>query len=75
MANTLDSKTSPDSRAAAGQPSGWSRLGFLAAASVFAGGLAAAWWYRNTLKKLRQAEEIPSNPHFGIPGADPEDEG
>jgi len=29
------------------------------------GAWAAAWWYRNTLKKLHEAEDQPSNPHFG----------
>lgn len=35
-------------------------MGALAAASALAGGLAAAWFYRNTLAQLRQAE---SNGH------------
>jgi hypothetical protein len=43
----------------------------IATASAFAGGLAAAWWYRNTLKKLHEAEDQPSNPHFGILDDDP----
>jgi hypothetical protein len=46
------------------------KLGTIAAASVLAGGLAAAWWYRNTLKKLHQVDERSSNPHFGIPKDD-----
>jgi hypothetical protein len=41
-------------------------VGAVAAASALAGGLVAAWWYRNTLHKLRQAEESDQNPHFGI---------
>ena len=45
--------------------SGWLKVGVLAAASALAGGLAAAWWYRKTLKTLRQTEEIAINPHFG----------
>jgi hypothetical protein len=36
--------------------------------------LLAAWWYRNTLKKLQQADEDLQNPHFGIPEDDPADE-
>ena len=44
---------------------GWLKVGIVAAASALAGGLAAAWWYRKTLKTLRQTEEIAINPHFG----------
>jgi hypothetical protein len=49
-------------------------VGTVAAASALAGGLLAAWWYRNTLKKLQQADEDLQNPHFGIPEDDPADE-
>ena len=35
---------------------GWLKVGALAAASALAGGLAAAWFYRKTLARLRQAE-------------------
>lgn len=44
----------------------WTKVGIAAAASALAGGLAAAWWYRKTLKTLRQTEEIEPNPKFGI---------
>jgi hypothetical protein len=46
--------------------SSWARVGVVAAASALVGGLAAAWWYRKTLKTLRQTEEFDSNPEFGI---------
>ena len=37
-------------------------MGVIAAASALLGGLAAAWFYRNTLSRLREAEnEIPEN--------------
>jgi hypothetical protein len=49
-------------------------VGAIAAASALAGGVAAAWWYRNTLKKLRQAEENPVHPQYGILEGDPPDE-
>jgi hypothetical protein len=54
-------------------------MGVVAAATVLAGGLVAAWWYRKTLKTLRQAEdrqpeESTSNPHYGIPEDDSTDE-
>jgi hypothetical protein len=50
------------------------KMGALAAGSLLAGGLLAAWWYRNTLRKLREAEENGQNPHFGIPEDDSADE-
>jgi hypothetical protein len=53
---------------------GWLKVAGVAALSAFAGGLAAAWWHRKTLAKLRESEEIPPNPDFGISGADPTDE-
>jgi hypothetical protein len=49
-------------------------VGIIAAASALAGGLAAAWWYRKTITKLHQTEEIGQNPHFGIPEDDSSDE-
>ena len=67
MTNTLESNTSSTSQSSAPSPSGWFKVAAIAAASALAGGLAAAWWYRNTLKTLRQEGENPSNPHFGIP--------
>jgi len=67
----LESENSLTSNTADSPPPGWLKLGVVAAASVLAGGLAAAWWYRKTLTKLRQAEEKPTNPHFGISEDDP----
>ena len=41
-------------------PNGWLKMGSVAAASALLGGLAAAWFYRKTLSRLREAEnEIP----------------
>jgi hypothetical protein len=74
MTNPLESTSSSTSQRTTGQPSDWLKLGIVAAASVLAGGLAAALWYRNTVKRLRQAEEISPNPHFGNPGDEPTDE-
>jgi hypothetical protein len=73
MTKSMESSTSTDSLSAAGRPSGWLKLGVVAAATVLAGSLAAAWWYRNTVKRLRQADENPSHSHFGIHEDDPED--
>ena len=37
---------------------GWFRVAFLAAGSALLGGLAAAWFYRKTLARMRQAENM-----------------
>jgi hypothetical protein len=43
-----------------GRTPGWLKVGAVAAASAVLGGLAAAWFYRKTLSRLREAEdEIP----------------
>ena len=72
--NSLESNnlSAPQEASAAG--ANWLRLGAVAAVSVLAGGLAAAWWYKKAVKQLRQAEEDASNPHYGICGDDPSDE-
>jgi hypothetical protein len=74
MTNSSESDTSSTPEAPAPQPSGWLKLGAVAAASALAGGIAAAWWYRKTLTKLRQTDENLQNPHFGIPPDDSADE-
>jgi hypothetical protein len=74
MANSLKSLISSPAQAPISPPPGWLKLGIVAAASVLAGGVAAAWWYRKTLIQLRQTEEKPGNSHFGISGDDSEDE-
>jgi hypothetical protein len=71
MGNSLESS---GSEAESGQTGGWLKVGAVAAGSAFVGGLLAAWWYRKTLSKLRQAEEDGQNPHFGIPADEPSDE-
>jgi hypothetical protein len=74
MTSSLESENPPTSNTAEPASAGWVKLGVVAAASVLAGGLAAAWWYRKTLTRLRQAEEKPSNPHFGMSEDDTTDE-
>jgi len=54
------------------RPSAWIKVGVVAAASALAGGLAAAWFYRNTLNRFRQAESDGENSDFGR--ADPDAE-
>jgi hypothetical protein len=50
------------------------KVGTVAAASVLAGGLAAAWFYRKTLIRLRNAELEPDNSNFRISNRGIEDE-
>jgi hypothetical protein len=56
MPNHVDSETSPNDRRRQIQFSGWVRLAIVAGASLFAGGIATALWYRRTLEKLHQAD-------------------
>lgn len=62
---SVDSVTSstPDGKP---RPQGWLRVGLIAAASALAGGLAAAWFYRKTLKTLQEAESSGSHSAFGV---------
>lgn len=43
----------------------------IAAASAAVAGVAAAWWYRKTLTRLRETEEAASDSYFGISGDEP----
>jgi hypothetical protein len=74
MANSSDSSTSSPSPQTNQQPSGWLRVAAVAAASALAGGIAAAWWHRKTLAKLRQSNENAANPDFGISDGETQDE-
>ena len=67
MTSPSESDISSSQQSSDTRPSGWIKVGVIAAASALAGGLAAAWWYRKTLKALRQTGETTTNPHFGIP--------
>lgn len=48
-----------------GRIPGWIKVGAVAAASVLAGGLAATWYYRKTLARLRHAEHAPEDSNSG----------
>jgi hypothetical protein len=68
MTSNLESETSEESKISARQAervpaaNGWLKVGSIAAASAVLGGLAAAWFYRKTLSRLREAEnEIPDS--------------
>ena len=65
-AKPLESERSTEQPSSAGPRPAWIKVGAIAAVSALAGGLAAAWFYRNTLNKLRQAELEPENSDFGI---------
>jgi hypothetical protein len=71
MASYLESSPSPSEPAKKTEPSGWLKVGVVAAASALAGGLAAAWFYRKTLARLRQAEVQSADFEFRIPEDDP----
>jgi hypothetical protein len=70
MAKHFESDSLPTAKEAVAERGGWLKLGAVAAVSAIAGGLAAAWWYRNTLKKLHQAEEAAPNLNSEISGDD-----
>ncbi len=40
----------------------WAKIGLLAAVSAAAGGMAAIWLYRETVKKLHETVEFKQNP-------------
>ena len=71
MEDHLESSTYRSQQAEDPRPSGWLKIGVVAAASALAGGLAAAWFYRKTLARLRQAESDPPNSEFNIAEDDP----
>ena len=68
--NDVQSVDSARSRPARRMVSGWIRVGAVATASAVAGGLAAAWFYRKTLRKLQEAESEAGNPDLSIPHRD-----
>jgi len=70
MTTSLESSTSSTEKSAPAPPPRWIRIGLVAGASAVLGGMAAAWWYRKTLIRLRQAEETGQNPQFGITDED-----
>lgn len=67
IANQAESYTSPQKQGGNERPSGWLQVGVVAVASALAGGLAAAWYYRKTLARLRQAEANPQSDESGVP--------
>ena len=48
----------------------WLRFGLMAAVSAAAGGIAALWLYRETVKKLHESGEFHDNPNLHRPHPD-----
>jgi hypothetical protein len=60
-ANKLDSTSSANAAASEKGVSKWLRLGLVAAVSAAAGGIAAVWLYRESVKKLHESGELQEN--------------
>jgi hypothetical protein len=75
VASNFESEPYKLTAAQASKPSKWLKLSVIAATSTLVGGLAVAWWYRKTLKTLRQTGEMNQNPQFGRLSDNPRDEG
>jgi hypothetical protein len=73
-ATAFDSKASLTKPENGRTTSAWRKVATVAGASAILGGLAAAWWYRSTLLKLRQAEESDPHPDFGTAEEEPAQE-
>ena len=73
LRSTASELTNPEGHqeAPARAPARWLQVGVIAAASGLLGGLAAAWYYRKTLARLREFEHEP--PESRIMDASPED--
>lgn len=54
--DAIQSDSASYGETSARQAPGWLKVGVVAVTSALAGGLAAAWFYRKTLARLRQAE-------------------
>jgi len=70
----LQSSTSSTPTAEDPNRSGWLKVGAVAAASALAGGLAAAWFYRKTLARLRQTDGPAQDLDFRMPGESPDED-
>ena len=80
MANDLESSISAASqgentpRRRSEPTPDWLQVGAVAAASALLGGLAAAWFYRKTISRLREAEDtLPVSGSAAIEDGSPED--
>lgn len=74
MSTSFESDVYSNTQSEPAKESSWLKIGLVAVASVVLGGMGAAWWYRKTLIRMRQAEEAGQNPQFGIAEEPPSDE-
>ncbi len=74
MKDNFDSDTYGESSKVPRQAPAWVKVTTIAAVSALAGGIAAAWFYRKTLKKLQHAGAGAENSNFGISEPKPGDE-
>jgi hypothetical protein len=65
MASDRGKKSYVDDSARTSSVAGPVKVGLIATASALAGGLAVAWWYRDTLKKLRNPVVLENLPKSG----------
>jgi hypothetical protein len=73
---SLDSKDFKKQESLPVEPSpaaSWVKVGAVAAVSALAGGLAAAWFYRRTLRRMQAAESEAEDTNFRTENS-PEDE-
>ena len=75
MTSHLEPVSSESKPTEASRPSGWLKVGIFAAASALAGGMAAAWYYRKTLTRLRQAENEAPAAEFSVTEDDFDEQG
>jgi hypothetical protein len=71
MISNSESEPSGEDEAARSKQPRWLKVGVVAAVSALSAGLAVAWWYRKSVEKLREAEEMGKNPVFGISEDEP----
>jgi flagellar basal body-associated protein FliL len=71
--DSKDSSAQEDSRREPDPASSWIKVGAVAVVSALAGGLAAAWFYRKTLRWIHAAESELEDSNFRT-AEDPEDE-
>ena len=71
--NSKDYKVQENFPAEPDSASSWVKVGAVAAVSALAGGLAAAWFYRRTLRRMQAAESDIEDSNFRTENL-PEDE-
>jgi hypothetical protein len=67
MTTDLESTNSTELEVPQTKPANWLKVALVTTGSALIGGIAAAWWYRKTLVKLRETGESRQNSYFGIP--------